>query len=101
MALCGPSKRDACPPMASFMAFERIKFSNVTAGANNDLFDAKDQMIHSAVVHENVLLSNNNRNSSVINPLSLCYEITLSLHSPGGKTYGQKDDITIYHHSLL
>lgn len=51
--------------------FWENKFPNVTARANNDLFDAKDQMIHSAIVHENLLLSNNNKGSSSINLLPL------------------------------
>lgn len=39
------------------------KLSNVTATANDGLFDAKDQMIHSAIVHENLLLSNTNNSA--------------------------------------
>lgn len=57
------------------------KFSNVTTTASNNLFDAKDQMIHSAIVHENLLLSNNNTNSGAINLLPLHAVITLCLHS--------------------
>ena len=80
--LYGPSKRDACPPMASFMTREN-KFWVVKAAAKNDSFDDKDQMIHSMIVHENLLLSNNNTNSRAINLSPLHEVITLCLHSIG------------------
>lgn len=63
--------RVTLPAHGQLYGFGENKFSNVTAGANNDLFDAKDQMIHSATVHENLLLSNNNKGSSSINLLPL------------------------------
>jgi len=73
------------------------KLSNVTA--DDDLFDAKDQMIHSAIAHSNVLLSSDNTNkrrdkSSAALPASV---ITLCLQSVGLYTQVRDghDDVAI------
>lgn len=91
--LCGPSKRDACPAMASFIAEEEINFPMSQPQPTTTYLMLK--IIHSAIVHENLLLGNNNTNSSVIHLLLLHAKITLYLCSIGLHTLGRKVDIAI------
>lgn len=68
---CGPSKGDACPPTASFMASEEMNCPMSEP-------EAKDQIINSQIVNENLFLSNSTNIRTI--DLLLSHVIILCLH---------------------